>query len=414
MSEVKLEKKDFDEIETSLLKKIRNKKKKLEKIIATENKIVSGEIDPNEEQRKMVASKESIEHQIQELNEVRTGMKKEIKNVMTKHRKVVKGLLEGEANQHNTIHSTLKALSDALLINLLQNESEVKEILNEDDKQGLKTVMVPLKNLFTPPSGELNYGRAQECFIEVFMNFLEGSEDLIPGSDTTYHNLLDEVRNIPEEVRTSVHNLTEKEDKTEAKMAELKEALIQLDPDSQGTVEAIFRGEKIDWEKENEKLRKIREENSKAERVEVIRGESSEEEKKGEEEDEKDEGEGEENPNPEYEEIKLEKGEKEEFKIHKKYVDEDGFTHVRDPYKNKFEQRNLKGRGRRGGGKEKKEKQRQRAKVDRGGFSHRGRGRGKHPHDKFGTDEHGKKTKTAHGKHANWHKGEVRVSSNKE
>lgn len=72
----------------------------------------------------------------------------------------------------------------------------------------------------------------------------------------------------------------------------------------------------------------------------------------------------------------------------------------------------LKGKGRKTGGKAKKEDLRQRAKVSRGsrgarGF--RGRGRGREPHDKFGTDESGRKSKTAHGRHMHWSKGEVRV-----
>lgn len=384
MSEGKLEKEHFDEVESVVIKKLRNKKKKLEKIIQTECKINSKEIKPTKEQLEMVASRPRIEGQIQELTEIKSGIRKETKKLWTMHKEEIKALATGESNQDNTIQTSLGSLADALLVNLLQNEYQVKDLLSEEDKVGLEAIMVPLKNLFTPPAEEIIYDRARECFLEIFVNYVKGSEDLIPGSDTTYQRLLTAIGNIPESVRTSSHRLDqpeepaqEPEQEAEAQAeAEEETKVVEEEPQAE---EAKPQLEEQDWNAIDQ---------------------NAEEEDKEEAEQEEEEPEVEEKP----------KKEKEEQKISKKYVDDDGFTHIKPVGKSKYENRNLRGRGRRGGGKDKRDAKRQRAKVDRGAKKHyRGRGRGKHPHDKYGQDESGKKSKDAHGNHQNWHKGEVRV-----
>jgi hypothetical protein len=75
MSELKLVKEDFSEIEGIVCKRLRNKKKKMEKIVNTENKVASKEILPTEEQKEMLASKKKIDFQIKELEEMRKTLK---------------------------------------------------------------------------------------------------------------------------------------------------------------------------------------------------------------------------------------------------------------------------------------------------------------------------------------------------
>ena len=77
MGEDKLEKQDFDAIEANILKKLRNKKKKFDKIVQTEIKIKNKEIEPTEDQKEMIASKDKVEAQIQELSDIRNGVRKE-------------------------------------------------------------------------------------------------------------------------------------------------------------------------------------------------------------------------------------------------------------------------------------------------------------------------------------------------
>jgi seryl-tRNA synthetase len=161
MSEI-LDKKDFHEIESVVSKKLRNKKKKMEKIISTENKIVAKEIKPTEEQIEMVESKDKVQEQIQELEDMKKLLKTECNKVLTKHTKIVKELKDGETNQANTIERTLGTIADALLINLLQNEYNVSDLLGQEERVGLEALMLPVKSLFNPPADQLSYSRARE------------------------------------------------------------------------------------------------------------------------------------------------------------------------------------------------------------------------------------------------------------
>jgi len=297
--------------------------------------------------------------------------------VQAKHNNIVKNLIAGETNKESIIQDSLKSLADALLVNLLQNEYQAKDLLGSEEQVGLEAIMVPLKNLFSPPSDTLIYERARDCFMEIFVNFVKGSEDIIPGSDTTYTKLLESIRNIPESVRTSKFKLNEEDSEAEetvsAPIEEKKEIAKEIQPAEEQDLNEI--------EAENEN-----------------------EENEGEEDEEK-----EVIPEETYDPKKVLKQDSVKTK---KFVDEDGFIQVKPEPKNKFEKKVLKGRGRRTGGKAKKEDQRQRAKVDRGrrgAREYRGRGKGREPHDKFGTDDSGKKSKTAHGKHMHWSKGEVRM-----
>ena len=63
-----------------LVKRLRNKKKKMEKIQQTEKKIKKKEIDPTEEQLEMVASKGVLDMQIKELETLVDNFKKEAKD----------------------------------------------------------------------------------------------------------------------------------------------------------------------------------------------------------------------------------------------------------------------------------------------------------------------------------------------
>lgn len=68
----------------------------------------------------------------------------------------------GEANQEKDYSKALNATADALLVNLLQNEYNVKNLLGSDESKGLEAMLVPLKNLVTPPHGQLVYNRARD------------------------------------------------------------------------------------------------------------------------------------------------------------------------------------------------------------------------------------------------------------
>lgn len=81
---------------------------------------------------------------------------------MDKHNKIIKELKSGEANKEKIEREILNAVADALLVNLLQNEYNVKNLLGSDESVGLEAILVPLKNLVTPPHEQLVYSRARD------------------------------------------------------------------------------------------------------------------------------------------------------------------------------------------------------------------------------------------------------------
>jgi hypothetical protein len=387
MIDNKIDKADFDEIEGVIIKKIRNRKKKLEKIAAAETKLVSKEITATPEQTEMIASKDKIEQQIQELEEIRKGVHKECKTILTKHQKIVKNLKTGESNEDKTIKETLGSVADALLVNLLQNEYHVKDLVGKEETVGLEALMLPLKNLFTPPGHQLVYSRAKDCFLELFVNFVKGTKDIIPGSDTTYSKLLADIRGIP--VDAVNHSY---------KLAPVVAAPVVHHGYVEETKEVV-RAEPV---------------HASAPREGEWNGFHQQDEV-----DDNDQNREEEDRKPTIEELVEEdvkrdmvKGVPEFKNKNKEFIDEDGFQHVKPHQRTELEHNILRGKGRRGGQKGRRGET-QRLKVYGGKDPKvRGRGRGAHVHhDKHGINEDGKKIRTAHGKHSTWKQGEVRVDA---
>lgn len=388
MSELKLTKEDFEEIESVVTKRLRNKKKKLEKIITTESKIASKEIQPTAEQKKMVSSKAKVESQIKELEDIKRTLHKECLRVLDKHKQIVKGLKTGEANVDNTVKRTLGVVADALLVNLLQNEYNVKNLLGNEERIGLEAIMLPIKNLFNPPADQLVYSRARECFITLFESFVKGSNDIIPGTDATYNKLLSDIQSIPEDVKQATYRLDAEETAAEeAPQAQeyYEEEKVEVVPQQTQAVGATWN--EVDQEDE-----------------EVDHAPNAQH--RQEEEEEK----------PTVEELVEQDVQKDmvrgkrSFLKEKTFIDEDGFVHAKPHARNEFEHNMLRGRGRRGKKGRHGDTDRLKVRGGKGPRGMRGRGRGgKYHHDKHDVDEAGRKTKTAHGRRPHWSKGEVRV-----
>lgn len=223
----------------------------------------------------------------------------------------------------------------------------------------------------------------------MFQSFVKGSEDIIPGSSVTYNHLLTQIHNLPESVRQETHTIVPK-----VEVVHKEEVVHHVEEEKHATESKPTD----DW-------------NAAAEEDQDHDGVADEAEHEAES--------AEEQPTVEQlveEDVKKDmvKGKK-EFLKSKGFVDEDGFIHVKPHERPSYEHEYLRGRGRRG--KKGRHGETDRYKVrggkgprgfrgDRGGIG--GRGGLKH-HDKHGIDEDGIKLKTAHGKHSNWSKGEVRV-----
>lgn len=392
----KLTKSDFSEIEGVVTKRLRNKKKKLEKIISTENKINRKEITPTLEQEKMVASKAKVEGQIKELEEMRNTLRRECKKVLNKHNDIVKGLEKDEPQKDDTIiNKSLGAVADALLVNLLQNEYGVKDLLENEEMIGLKALLMPLKSLFNPPADQIIYDRARDCFLEVFEAYVKGSKDIIPGSDTTYNSLLKSINNLPDSVKKQTHTLDQEKAKQEQ-----AEALARAEESKKEVSVSGTAHDEPEWNQEGEDEDSPGVENIPVEGDEVVQESVNE---------------------PTIEELVENDVKKDMVKNPKTYlkkksfVDEDGFVHVKPHARSEFEHNTLRGRGRRGKKGRHGETDRYKVRGGKGPRGFRGRGRGgKIHHDKHDVDHTGRKTKTAHGKKPHWNKGEVRTQQNLE
>jgi hypothetical protein len=377
----KITKEDFAEIEAVVNKKLRNKKKKLEKIVATENKIVTKEIVPTEEQKKMVASKYKVEGQIKELEDMRKELHKECTKILAKH----KSLKAATEKPSTTINTALGHMADALLINLLQNEYDVRDLLSPSSRIGLESLMIPIKSLFNPPADQLSYTRARECFIEVFTNFINGTEDIIPGSNVKYSELLSDVQahsttslveNIPNSVTQHVYKLDAQETAAEEMQADEEEKYVET-----------AKPQEKEWNKFDKMNEEPQENGQNVQEEEPTVEELVEEDVK------KDMIQG-----------------KKAFMKNKEFIDEDGFTHIKPHSRSEFEHNVLRGRGRKGRKGRRGETDRLKVRGGKGPRGMRGLTRGgKVHHDKHDVDEAGRKTKTSHGKKPTWSKGNIRV-----
>ena len=217
----------------------------------------------------------------------------------------------------------MTAVADTLLVNLLQNEYNVKNLLGSNESVGLEAILVPLKNLVTPPHEQLVYSRARDWFVQVFQSFVKGSEEIIPGSSVTYSHLLTQIHNLPESVRQETHNIAPK-------------------------VEVVHKEEVVQH---------VEEEKHAAESKPVEDWNAADEDDEHDHDEQADEAEQEAEQTEEQptvdqlveEDVKKDmiKGKK-EFLKNKGFVDEDGFIHVKPHERPSYEHEYLRGRGRRG------------------------------------------------------------------
>ena len=340
-----------------IAKKIRNRKKKLEKLtqkIMGEHKEKTA--DPSKDKKR-----EELEAQIKDLEEMRQSIKDEARNMINNMKGSSDHAKVDDKSQDQIISHALGRVADALLLNLLQNDRSVRNLLESHDNIGLKAALVPLQSLIAPTSGSLVYNRAKECFVEVFKSLAKGSEDIIPGSNVTYRQLSEHVDKIPAKVKNELISLNKKEEEKVVTSAVVHESKV-------------------------------------VEETKVAAKPHEEVEERS----------------PTAEELGEEDAKKEFFKVNKvslgqkEFIDEDGFTHVKPHSRPAYEHDLLRGKGRRGRKGRHGETDRLKVRGGKGGKPLRGRGHGHH--DKHDLDEAGRKIKTAHG-NPNWKKGEVRVET---
>lgn len=214
---------------------------------------------------------------------------------------------------------------------------------------------------------------------------MRGSEDIIPGSSVTHSHLLAQIHNLPESVRQETHSLAmQAEPETQEQVVEqhVEEAKLE----TEDKLAADWNAADEDDDHEHAEPADEAEQDAEPEQPPTAEQLVEEDVKKD-----------------------MIKGKK-EFLKNKSYVDEDGFVHVKPHERPSYEHDYLRGRGRRGKKGRHGDTDRYKVRGGKGPRGFRGGARGgmKH-HDKHDVDADGVRVKTAHGKHPNWSKGEVRV-----
>lgn len=394
MSQTKLSKADFDNIVNVVGKKLRNKRKKLEKINQTHAKIINKEIEPTEEQKEMIASKDKVESQVKELEEMKRQLRAESNKVLDKHVAIIKNLDPGDVDPHEAIDRVLATIIDLGISNLLANHYEVDALFSDETKSGSDALVAALRQLIEV-NPTVNYEDLKVSLLQTFSSYVRESTDTIPGTDTTFAAVNRDISEIPDSVRTNEFHLkTESAPVEEEKVEETKEtAPAETDqPEAKPDMWNERDDDDDDEDDENDEKDKWL---ASDEDNQVIEGDPellNPDEKQVIEETKK----------------SMMKG-KRDFHKNKNFVDDDGFIHQKPHSRPDHEHKYLKGRGRKGRGRKGRRGETDRFRV-RGG---KGQGRGgRGGTDKHETDEHGNKIKYAHGSNPHWKKGEVRTQQN--
>jgi hypothetical protein len=186
-------------------KKIRNRKKKLNKVvqkIMDHHKDKSKKVDPEDEKKQ-----HNLEEEIKELEDMRQNIKEESQKVLRSYKTSMLAQPVDDKNVDSIISNSLGRVADALLINLLQNKFNVNDVLGDNEREGLRAVLVPLEQIMNPSANSIVYDRARDCFVEIFKSLAWGSEDIIPGSNVTFRHLVEQIDLIPGNVKNSEHSL---------------------------------------------------------------------------------------------------------------------------------------------------------------------------------------------------------------
>lgn len=340
-----------------IAKKIRNRKKKLEKLTQKLGDAQKGKAEATNKDQKI----DEVKAEIKELEEMRHSIQTEARSIIQNMQGTAAPAKVDHKLQDEIITHSLGRVADALLINLLQNQNGVRSFLQSNENAGLKAALIPLQSLISPNSSSLVYNKARECFVEVFRSLAKGSEDIIPGSSVSYKQLADNLDRIPAKSKNELISLSRVEEEKVASTSVLAES--KSIEETKAPTKAVERAAP-----KEPTIEQLAEEDAKLEAFKV-------------------------------EKVVI---------APKVFIDEDGFTHVKPHSRPAYEHDALKGRGRRGKKGRHGETDRLKVRGGKGGKPIRGRGQGHY--DKHGIDEEGRKVKTAHGGQ-HWKKGEVRVEA---
>jgi len=190
----------FDPIYSVLQKRIRNKRKKLDKIKQAEEVKSTGK-DLTPEQLDMIQGKELIQAQIKEYEDILKGIRAEVKTIKAEI---------ADANSASTqkeTTSSVELIADALLVNSLHNNLE-KSILDETQHAALNQALSAITSI-SNPGKVIDYPRMKQGFTQLFNDLISASEEKVPGTTVSFGDIHSGLTSIDDSVTGKVHEWEE-------------------------------------------------------------------------------------------------------------------------------------------------------------------------------------------------------------
>jgi len=166
-----------------LQKKIRNKQKKIEKIVELEQKVKSKEIVANAEQKQKIASKPDVEAEIAEVKGyLDLFVISQAENAAADNK---------QKKQHtkelaNAKKSTVTAIANMITMHTMQQCSQP---IPSELEEGVKHFSECLNKMLCKGQGSLQWRQQRDCFIQCWTKLASGSQDNVPHTDTSFEEL---------------------------------------------------------------------------------------------------------------------------------------------------------------------------------------------------------------------------------
>lgn len=199
-------------------KKIRNRKKKMEKVQALQVKVKTDRsFKPNEEQQEKLRSIEQHELFLKEFEEMHQMFKTDIKKHNkknhvpqgTKTKTVVSVDVKKETSQE-----VLQLVSKACLVGSLENEQYDQKFLDDSTSSALQAVTYTVDALRQKDS-TIRGDRFAESFVKTFDSLYNHSEEIIPGTSSSYQSVAEQLEAIPSQDLEGPFNVKEEESEEE-------------------------------------------------------------------------------------------------------------------------------------------------------------------------------------------------------
>ena len=123
----------------------------------------------------------------------------------------VQGLSPDDVKQ--MLNDNVRLIADACLINSLHSQFG-KTILAEDEAAALDNALIAIRTAINP-GPTLHYDNVRNGFVELFGQFLNKSEEFVPGTNVTFADLCDRISNVDSDVTTQVYSESKPEPEPE-------------------------------------------------------------------------------------------------------------------------------------------------------------------------------------------------------